>query len=184
MTASSISPSASGAGSASPPASRSMWCGSMRRRGASSSGRARRCARSRMQLRDVNWLGDGALDAGARRRSAARCSSRSARRGRRSRPGCAVRAAAAVEVELVGGEDGVSPGQACVFYDAPDGQARVLGGGFIQNVADPARSRPLEAAPASAQAAVAGFIGLLGNGNQKYFMTTPHNPASFATMPG
>ena len=42
-----------------------------------------------------------------------------------------------IEVELIGGEDGVSPGQACVFYDAPDGQARVLGGGFIQNVADP-----------------------------------------------
>jgi tRNA-specific 2-thiouridylase len=34
---------------------------------------------------------------------------------------------------LTAGEDGVSPGQACVFYDAPDGQARVLGGGFIQS---------------------------------------------------
>jgi hypothetical protein len=38
-----------------------------------------------------------------------------------------------IEVELIGGEDGVSPGQACVFYDAPQGQARVLGGGFIQS---------------------------------------------------
>ncbi|HEY6602276.1 MAG TPA: aminomethyltransferase beta-barrel domain-containing protein, partial [Xanthobacteraceae bacterium] len=28
---------------------------------------------------------------------------------------------------------GVSPGQACVFYDAVEGQARVLGGGFIQS---------------------------------------------------
>ena len=37
------------------------------------------------------------------------------------------------EVELVDGEDGVSPGQACVFYDAGDGQARVLGGGFIKS---------------------------------------------------
>jgi tRNA-uridine 2-sulfurtransferase len=27
----------------------------------------------------------------------------------------------------------VSPGQACVFYDAPSGRARVLGGGFIQS---------------------------------------------------
>jgi tRNA-uridine 2-sulfurtransferase len=27
----------------------------------------------------------------------------------------------------------VSPGQACVFYDAPSGQARVLGGGFIKS---------------------------------------------------
>jgi tRNA-specific 2-thiouridylase len=47
----------------------------------------------------------------------------------------------------------VSPGQACVFYDAPDGQSRVLGGGFIQNVADPARSRPLEAVPAGSSPA-------------------------------
>jgi tRNA-specific 2-thiouridylase len=39
------------------------------------------------------------------------------------------------EVELVGGEEGVSPGQACVFYDAPSGQARVLGGGFIKSAA-------------------------------------------------
>jgi tRNA-specific 2-thiouridylase len=36
-----------------------------------------------------------------------------------------------VEVELIDGEDGVAPGQACAFYDAPTGQARVLGGGFI-----------------------------------------------------
>jgi tRNA-specific 2-thiouridylase len=35
----------------------------------------------------------------------------------------------------VAGEEGVSPGQACVFYDAPAGQARVLGGGFIQSAA-------------------------------------------------
>jgi tRNA-uridine 2-sulfurtransferase len=37
------------------------------------------------------------------------------------------------EVDLVDGEDGVSPGQACVFYDAGVGQARVLGGGFIKS---------------------------------------------------
>ena len=44
------------------------------------------------------------------------------------------------EIELVNGEDGVSPGQACVFYDAGEGQARVLGGGFIKSavgVAEP-----------------------------------------------
>src|SRR5262249_17278966 len=43
------------------------------------------------------------------------------------------RGGAGVEVDLLDGEDGVSPGQACVFYDAPEGQARVLGGGFIQS---------------------------------------------------
>jgi tRNA-uridine 2-sulfurtransferase len=33
----------------------------------------------------------------------------------------------------VDGEHGVSPGQACVFYDSGEGQARVLGGGFIKS---------------------------------------------------
>jgi tRNA-specific 2-thiouridylase len=57
------------------------------------------------------------------------------------------------EVELVDGEDGVSPGQACVFYDAAEGQARVLGGGFIKsavaaidNVPGPAREQAVQAA--------------------------------------
>ena len=40
-------------------------------------------------------------------------------------------AADGIEVELIAGEDGVSPGQACAFYDAGEGQARVLGGGII-----------------------------------------------------
>jgi tRNA-specific 2-thiouridylase len=48
------------------------------------------------------------------------------------------------EVELVAGEEGVSPGQACVFYDAPSGQARVLGGGFIKSAT--AKSAALETA--------------------------------------
>jgi tRNA-specific 2-thiouridylase len=34
-------------------------------------------------------------------------------------------------VELASNEDGVSPGQACVFYASADANARVLGGGFI-----------------------------------------------------
>ena len=102
-----------------------------------------------MQLRDVNWIGGGALDealADDRREVFVKV-----RSTRPPQPAWLRRSAAGVsgvEVELAGGEDGVSPGQACVFYDAPDGQARVLGGGFIQNVADPARSLPLEAAPA------------------------------------
>jgi tRNA-specific 2-thiouridylase len=38
-------------------------------------------------------------------------------------------AAGGAEVTLLSGEEGVAPGQACVFY-APDG-TRVLGGGWI-----------------------------------------------------
>jgi tRNA-uridine 2-sulfurtransferase len=34
-------------------------------------------------------------------------------------------------VTLPSGEYGVSPGQACVFYDGAGSGARVLGGGFI-----------------------------------------------------
>ncbi len=34
-------------------------------------------------------------------------------------------------VSIAGGEYGVSPGQACVFYEKPGPGARVLGGGFI-----------------------------------------------------
>jgi tRNA-specific 2-thiouridylase len=51
-----------------------------------------------------------------------------------------------IEVDLVDGEDGVSPGQACVFYDAPDGQARVLGGGFIQSAVAATRVAPVREA--------------------------------------
>jgi len=47
----------------------------------------------------------------------------------------------------------VSPGQACVFYDAADGQARVLGGGFIQSAVAATR------APATQDARVASAAG-------------------------
>ena len=48
--------------------------------------------------------------------------------------------ATGTEIELADGEDGVSPGQACVFYDGAQGQARVLGGGFIRAAAATARA--------------------------------------------
>jgi tRNA-specific 2-thiouridylase len=85
---------------------------------------------SRIQLRDVNWLGDSAaehafaddkLEVYVRVRST-----------RAPQPAWLRRIGGEFEVELIDGEEGVSPGQACVFYDAPEGQARVLGGGFIK----------------------------------------------------
>ena len=84
---------------------------------------------SRIRLREVNWLGDGTLE--ERWLAVPRFSSRCARRGRRSRAWLRGGADGSLEVELVGSEDGVSPGQACAFYDAAEGQARVLGGGII-----------------------------------------------------
>jgi tRNA-specific 2-thiouridylase len=105
---------------------------------------------ARMQLRDVNWLGDGSLEqilADERLELFVKV-----RSTRAPRPAWLRASAGGVEIELVDGEDGVSPGQACVFYDAPEGQARVLGGGFIKSAiaADTALSL-VEPVPAAAR---------------------------------
>jgi tRNA-uridine 2-sulfurtransferase len=47
-------------------------------------------------------------------------------------PAMLIRGAEGYEVALAGGEEGVAPGQACVLYDSGEGQARMLGGGFIR----------------------------------------------------
>lgn len=86
----------------------------------------RECLKARnIVLRDINWLGDrtfeqlpaDGLELAARVRSTQ--PPQSARLY--NRDGTAV-------VELRDGENGVSPGQACVFYDG----TRVLGGGWIR----------------------------------------------------
>ncbi|MAK64404.1 MAG: tRNA 2-thiouridine(34) synthase MnmA [Maricaulis sp.] len=74
-------------------------------------------------LKDINWLGDEALSDGAPVRVKVRS----------TRP--PVPAALSVEGDTIGvvlakGEEGVAPGQACVFY-SPDDEDRVLGGGWI-----------------------------------------------------
>ncbi len=95
--------------------------------------------RSRILLRDVNWIGDGALDAAlADDRLEVFVKVRSTRPPQAAwlRHSTANVGADGYEVELVDGEHGVSPGQACVFYDAGVGQARVLGGGFIRSAVE------------------------------------------------
>jgi tRNA-specific 2-thiouridylase len=86
----------------------------------------------RIVLRDINWIGDGPLDraVGSGLEIFVRV-----RSTRAPQPAWLREVNGGYEVELVAGEEGVSPGQACVFYDAPSGQARVLGGGFIQSAA-------------------------------------------------
>jgi tRNA-uridine 2-sulfurtransferase len=119
---------------------------------------------SSMRLRDVNWLGDGTLQAALAGDARPRDSQPAgASRGggerrevfvkvrstRAPQPAWLRNGAGGVEVELIAGEDGVSPGQACVFYDAQAGQARVLGGGIIQSaVAPPASETIAGRAPA------------------------------------
>ncbi len=88
-----------------------------------------------VSLRDVNWIGDGALsdlppggiDVMARVRST-----------RPPLPARLLPHESGATVVFAAGEFGVAPGQACVFYDDDGDEARVLGGGFIAAV-EPAR---------------------------------------------
>jgi len=83
-----------------------------------------------ISLREVNWLGDGKLeligadgmDVLARIRSSGAL-----------QPARLSVDDAEISVELADGEDGVSPGQACVFYAIEDHGERLLGGGWIKS---------------------------------------------------
>jgi tRNA-specific 2-thiouridylase len=85
-----------------------------------------------VMLRDVNWLGDGALgdipatglDVWARVRSS-----------QKPQPATLLAGEGGVHVRLHQGEDGIAPGQACVFYETADSRSRVLGGGWITRTA-------------------------------------------------
>ena len=80
----------------------------------------------RIVLRDMNWIGDPVP--GDEWRTGVEVFAR-VRSTRPPRPGTLCAADGVAAVELHDAEEGVAPGQACVFY-APDG-SRVLGGGWI-----------------------------------------------------
>jgi tRNA-uridine 2-sulfurtransferase len=79
-------------------------------------------------LRAVNWLGGGALgdlptnglEVFAKVRST-----------RPPKPAILFHRDGVTSVELIGGESGIAPGQACVLYSDDGNEARVLGGGTI-----------------------------------------------------
>ena len=81
----------------------------------------------RIPVAEVNWLGDGAFE------DAPEGGWEIEARVRSTRPSAPARVrplgGGRAEVELAAAEQGVAPGQACVFY-APEG-TRVLGGGWI-----------------------------------------------------
>ncbi|WP_024899373.1 MULTISPECIES: tRNA 2-thiouridine(34) synthase MnmA [Brucella] len=79
-------------------------------------------------LRDVNWLGDGSLDALPEGGVEVFAKVRSTRP---PRPAVLHHADGKTWVELVDGESGIAPGQACVLYSDDSNTARVFGGGFI-----------------------------------------------------
>ena len=80
---------------------------------------------TRIALRDINWIGEGELaelpESGVE----------IAARVRSSRAPAPARLFPSGDVEMFTPEIGVSPGQACVFYESTAPDSRVLGGGFI-----------------------------------------------------
>jgi tRNA-specific 2-thiouridylase len=81
-----------------------------------------------MGLRDVNWLGDDDLETLDERGKVILARVRSSGP---LQPARLYRQAGRIGVELAKGEDGVAPGQACVFYAGESGGERLLGGGWI-----------------------------------------------------
>ncbi|MGL4404623.1 MAG: tRNA 2-thiouridine(34) synthase MnmA [Notoacmeibacter sp.] len=81
-----------------------------------------------VELRDMNWLGDKPLrdlpDEGLALYARVRST-------RAPKPATLFYRNGKASVVIEGGEDGVSPGQACVLYSSLDNEARVYGGGFI-----------------------------------------------------
>jgi tRNA-specific 2-thiouridylase len=100
-------------------------------------------------LRDVNWLGDEPLEAmaGGGKDVLARIRSSGPLQAATLRV-----APEGVTVELLHGEHGVSPGQACVLYAADDGE-RLLGGGWIASAGAGKRTGARSLRPASLDAA-------------------------------
>ncbi|SHO59912.1 tRNA (5-methylaminomethyl-2-thiouridylate)-methyltransferase [Pseudoxanthobacter soli DSM 19599] len=121
----------------------------------------------RVPLRDVNWIGDGTLEEAAAAGLEIHARVRSTRD---PAPALLHIEDGAVFVDLVGGESGVAPGQACVLYEGPEPRARVLGGGFIargphtMNASPEAARSPVppqdQAAPGSPTLQTSGLHGL------------------------
>lgn len=76
-------------------------------------------------VREINWLGDEPFESREEWHMSVRVRSTRPPREAIIRP----QSATTAEVELLVAEEGISPGQACVFYD-PDG-SRIFGGGWI-----------------------------------------------------
>lgn len=91
-------------------------------------------------LRDANWLGDENIDEFPKDGIVVAAKVRSTRP---PRPAILKVEDGVLTVELLEGETGVAPGQACVLYDNESNDARVLGGGFITRSERDARAEAM-----------------------------------------
>lgn len=94
----------------------------------------------KLYLRDANWLGDQNLDDFPQDGVEVAAKVRSTRP---PRPAILKRQNGEFMVDLLEGETGVAPGQACVLYDNDSNDARVLGGGFITHSERDARAEAM-----------------------------------------
>ncbi len=81
----------------------------------------------RIRLKEISWLGDETIENAARTGSAIAVKVRSTRPPKPAR----LNWDGALAVDLDEPEEGVAPGQACVFYSPEPGHDRILGGGWI-----------------------------------------------------
>ncbi len=79
-------------------------------------------------LRAMNWLGDGPLEDIPANGLEVFAKVRSTRP---PKPAILLHQNGVTSVELIDGESGIAPGQACVLYSDESNEARVLGGGYI-----------------------------------------------------
>ena len=91
---------------------------------------------SSLVLRDVNWLGDGPLEAIGDDGLELFVRTRSARPPVPARLVCKRDAPGRALVIFPAAENAVAPGQACVFYASDADGARVLGGGTVSRLAE------------------------------------------------
>lgn len=87
-------------------------------------------ATRRIELRDVNWLGERALHRFTRENPFPVFVK--VRSTREPEAALLYEEDGQAKIMLSRGETGVSPGQACVFYESDGEDARVLGGGWIE----------------------------------------------------
>jgi len=85
---------------------------------------------SAIRIDEVNWLGEETLDEAAARERELYVKVRSSRAPVPAH--LAPVEGGGVEVRLHGTEEGVAPGQACVFYEDGEAGTRMLGGGVIR----------------------------------------------------
>lgn len=85
----------------------------------------------RIRLKDVTWLGDGEGEAAARAGASVAVKVRSTRPPAPASLVWDEASPGGWAVDLAEPEEGVAPGQACVFYSPDAARTRVLGGGWI-----------------------------------------------------